>query len=171
MTVVLAIGLLAVGIALIVVEVLIPSFGLFSLMSIACIGGSIAVGFAESTTLGLILVGVGIVGIPTAIAFGFRLLSTTKFGDRLLLRAPDTPEAVGAIYDANRRWIGRRGTAATPLRPAGTADIDGERIPVVTEGELLDAGTPVEVVVVEGNRIVVRPTTAAPALPKTPHAD
>jgi membrane-bound serine protease (ClpP class) len=50
----------------------------------------------------------------------------------------------------------------TPLRPAGTADFDGERIPVVTEGDHVTAGRTVEVVAVEGNRIVVRPVGPDP---------
>ena len=39
---------------------------------------------------------------------------------------------------------------------AGAAEIDGKRLDVVTQGEYLEAGTPVEVLRVEGNRIVVR---------------
>jgi membrane-bound serine protease (ClpP class) len=46
----------------------------------------------------------------------------------------------------------------TELRPAGVVAIDGRRIDVVTGGELVPRGTPVTVVKVEGNRIVVRAT-------------
>ncbi|WP_238473393.1 NfeD family protein [Desulforamulus profundi] len=45
--------------------------------------------------------------------------------------------------------------AATPLRPAGTALIDGKRVDVVTEGEFIMPGTPVLVVMVEGTRVIV----------------
>jgi membrane-bound serine protease (ClpP class) len=56
----------------------------------------------------------------------------------------------------DRRWLGRRGTAVSPLRPAGIADLEGERVDVVSQGEYIDAGAPIEVVGVEGNRVVVR---------------
>jgi membrane-bound serine protease (ClpP class) len=53
-------------------------------------------------------------------------------------------------------WLGRVGRATTPLRPAGIAEIDGERIDVVSEGEMIEAGTTIVVSRVDGNRIVVR---------------
>ena len=37
------------------------------------------------------------------------------------------------------------GTAATVLRPSGVAEFDGVRLDVVTEGEFLSPGTPVQV--------------------------
>jgi membrane-bound serine protease (ClpP class) len=42
------------------------------------------------------------------------------------------------------------------LRPAGIAEIDGERIDVVAEGEMIEAGATIVVSRVDGNRIVVR---------------
>jgi membrane-bound ClpP family serine protease len=42
------------------------------------------------------------------------------------------------------------------LRPSGTASINGRRVDVVTEGGLIERGTAVKVVAVEGARIVVR---------------
>lgn len=52
--------------------------------------------------------------------------------------------------------IGASGISVTPLRPAGTAAIGGERIDVVTEGGFIDAQTAISVVKVEGGRVVVK---------------
>ena len=52
--------------------------------------------------------------------------------------------------------IGARGTALSPLRPAGIADLGGTRTDVVSQGEYVLAGEPIEVTRVEDNRIVVR---------------
>ncbi|MBC7707174.1 MAG: nodulation protein NfeD [Rhodoferax sp.] len=57
--------------------------------------------------------------------------------------------------DADQRWLGRTGVTMTPLRPAGLITIDGQRIDVVSEGELIESGQPIRVVRVDGNRIVV----------------
>jgi len=46
--------------------------------------------------------------------------------------------------------------ATSVLRPACIAEIEGKRVDVVSEGELIDAGQIVEVTHVDGNRIVVR---------------
>jgi membrane-bound serine protease (ClpP class) len=64
--------------------------------------------------------------------------------------------SLGYVTSESRmHFLGREGRAATVLRPAGLADIDGVRLDVVTEGEFLDAGTPVVVIKVEGSRVVV----------------
>jgi hypothetical protein len=52
--------------------------------------------------------------------------------------------------------LGKEGVALTLLRPSGKALIDGRRIDVVTEGALVEKGSPVRVMDVEGARVVVR---------------
>ena len=44
--------------------------------------------------------------------------------------------------ESDLTWLGKRGTAASPLRPAGIAEIEGERVDVVSEGEFIEAGAP-----------------------------
>ncbi len=53
-------------------------------------------------------------------------------------------------------YLGQFGTAVTLLRPSGTAEIDGVRLSVVSEGGFIAEGTRVQVVMVQGSRIVVR---------------
>jgi membrane-bound serine protease (ClpP class) len=67
--------------------------------------------------------------------------------------------------DAHEVLVGRAGTALTPLRPAGTALIDGARVDVVADGEFVPKGARVEVVQREGHRVVVR---AAPGVALDP---
>jgi membrane-bound serine protease (ClpP class) len=52
--------------------------------------------------------------------------------------------------------VGAHGVALTDLRPAGAAQIDGERVDVVAEAGYLPAGSTLVVVVDEGYRRVVR---------------
>ena len=49
-----------------------------------------------------------------------------------------------------------RGVAISQLRPSCAAFINGKRVDVITEGMLIDRGASVEVVCVEGMRVVVR---------------
>jgi len=53
-------------------------------------------------------------------------------------------------------YLGQFGIAVTLLRPSGTVEIDDVRLSVVTEGEFIPLGTRVQVVMVQGSRIVVR---------------
>ena len=75
-------------------------------------------------------------------------------GNRLVLGTD-----VGGAHDAG--LVGARGVALTDLRPAGAAEIDGERVDVVAEAGFLTAGSPVVVVVDEGYRRVVRAAPSA----------
>lgn len=89
---------------------------------------------------------------------GIKLLSKINFWQRLMLGMRQQRDTG---YTAPRRelkrFLGQEGVTITPLRPAGTVDVGGERLDVVTEGGYVPAGTKVSVVNVEGGRIVVRP--------------
>jgi len=62
---------------------------------------------------------------------------------------------IGDEYRGSAR-IGDLGRSEGPLRPGGKATFDGMLVDVVTQGEYLDAGTPIEVIERRGNRVVVR---------------
>jgi membrane-bound serine protease (ClpP class) len=51
--------------------------------------------------------------------------------------------------------VGQEGVALTDLRPSGMAQVSGERIDVVTEGEYISAGRKVRVLRSEGYRLIV----------------
>lgn len=63
------------------------------------------------------------------------------------------PEGAGAL-------AGAEGVATSALRPAGVAEIHGERVDVVSDGDYIPAGEPVVVVRDEGYRRVVRRASA-----------
>ena len=52
--------------------------------------------------------------------------------------------------------LGLVGTATSMLRPAGMAKIGELYVDVVTEGDFIEPGTPIQVIEVEGTRIVVK---------------
>ena len=52
--------------------------------------------------------------------------------------------------------VGAEGVAQTTLRPSGMAAIDGKRLDVVAESDMIMRGSAIKVIAVEGNRIVVR---------------
>jgi membrane-bound serine protease (ClpP class) len=55
--------------------------------------------------------------------------------------------------------VGDRGTAMTFLRPSGKMSIDGEIFDVVTEGEFIEKDTPLKILDIKGNRIIVAKET------------
>ena len=97
-----------------------------------------------------------IVSILGAFAL-LRFLPRLPFGRRLVLdTGMEAEHGYVSAPESDRRWQGRTGTALSPLRPAGIADFDGSRVDVVSDGSFIEAGTLIEVIRVEGNRIVVR---------------
>ena len=52
--------------------------------------------------------------------------------------------------------VGDQGTADSPLRPSGKMAVGAQLVDVVTDGEFVEAGEVVQVVEIQGNRIVVR---------------
>ncbi|MFJ7949958.1 nodulation protein NfeD [Lysinibacillus sp. NPDC096418] len=78
--------------------------------------------------------------------------------NKLVLKDATTTEE-GYVSNINRTdLLGKVGKTITPLRPAGTMQLGSERIDIVSEGSYIDAGKDVEIIKVEGSRIVVRPT-------------
>jgi membrane-bound serine protease (ClpP class) len=63
-----------------------------------------------------------------------------------------------ANSEASLPKVGELGVAESVLRPSGKVLFNKQLIDVVTEGDYLDPGTPVEVIRREGNRIIVRKT-------------
>lgn len=52
--------------------------------------------------------------------------------------------------------VGLQGVAESDLRPSGKAMLEGRLFDVITEGDYVEAGRAVEVLRIEGNRIIVR---------------
>lgn len=165
----LAIVLLLLAMALVTLELMIPSFGLLSLMAAASYAFAIAEAFDYGATFGWTIVGVGILLLPIALALGLRLLPKTPIGRRLLLEGPQ-PENIqrGTLAPERASLLGRTGTALTDLRPAGTALFDSERLDVVSDGPFVPKGTQVTIVAVQGLRSVVRPVSSDSTLRDNP---
>jgi membrane-bound ClpP family serine protease len=92
-------------------------------------------------------------------SLAWRIVPRMPLLKRMYLPAPEpaAPGSSGVEATAPAALIGRTAAAATVLRPAGVVEIDGERLDVVTNGEFVEAGRPVRIVAIEGNRIVVEP--------------
>jgi len=94
----------------------------------------------------LILVGV-------AIVLWIRLFPRSRVG-RMMTVSKDLATSKSS-QDGLPELLGKRGEAISGLRPSGFALIEGHRVDVVTEGGMLAKGEPIEVIRVEGNRVVV----------------
>lgn len=88
-----------------------------------------------------------------------RFLPQIPLADRLILSPPsDRPEDSVLMpgVEQAQALLGLTGTAQSTLRPAGLAKIGEQFVDVVSEGDYIEAGTSIQVVEVEGTRIVVK---------------
>lgn len=159
--------LVGIGVALLAVEVFVlpgtTVAGFAGVLALVAGLGLTLVGAGATTSAIVTALGRVALSILVAIAGALgllRLLPSLPFGRRLVLQT-DMDAGAGFVSapDTDRQWLGRPGTAVSPLRPSGIADIDGARVDVVSDGVFLDAGSPIVVTRVDGNRIVVRRAT------------
>jgi membrane-bound serine protease (ClpP class) len=156
--------LVGAGLVLLTVEIfVIPGFGIAGAAGIAALLAGLAMSLVGAgATLTVIGVAIARVAVSAAVAIAtsimvLHFLPRVPLGRRLMLEtALGAGEGYASAPDRDLGRLGRAGHALSPLRPAGFADIDGERIDVVSEGEMIEAGAPVIVTRVDGNRIVVR---------------
>ena len=152
------------GVILLVLEVfVIPGFGIAGVLGIvAILAGLVLSLVGAGDTSEVIFKAAGRVVFSLLIALVaslvmLRFLPRLPFGRRLILETGlGAGHKHGSAPDSDLRWMAKKGRASSPLRPAGIAEIEGERVDVVSEGELIDAGEVIEVTRVDGNRIVVR---------------
>jgi membrane-bound serine protease (ClpP class) len=156
--------LVASGFVLLVLEIfVIPGFGLAGVLGIGALLAGLSLSLiGGGATWEFVAIAIGRVLISVVLALAaslllLRFLPRLPFGRQLIL---ETGLAAGEGYasapESDNRWLGKIGTAFSPLRPAGIAVINGERVDVVSDGEFIDAGMPIVVTRVDGNRIVVR---------------
>lgn len=155
--------LVVAGIVLLGVEVfLIPGFGVVGALGIAALLAGLVLSLigsgASSQFVMLALARVG-ASLAVALIASFvllRYLPRSRFGRTLILDTQlDTGHGYASAPLGDAALLGRTGRAVTPLHPAGIASFDGERVDVVSRGDHIAAGSVVEVVRVDGNRVVV----------------
>jgi len=156
--------LLGLGVIAVAVEVfLLPGFGVAGIVGAFLIGAAMVLAMLGNFPTGsdvvqaLAVLGASVV-ITLAVAFAWfrHLPNSRRFGG--LIHQEASLSAEGYVSALPRgELVGRTAVASTDLRPAGVADLDGERIDVVTEGEYVSAGTSIEILRAEGYRHVVRP--------------
>ena len=153
----LDIVLLVVGVILIMVEVFVtPGIFVPAILGIAAIITSLVRVFQEQSVA---VLGWGTLFASLLIIGVFWLFPRSRLvsGLRLDTRLAKGGVSAGMEDEATpEELLGQTGIAQSDLRPAGVARIGGRRLDVVTQGDFVMAGTPVEVMLVAGSRIVVR---------------
>ncbi len=155
------------GLALIVLEALvIPGFGVAGLGGIGLMIYGLYLLLLPDIPVGEEVLGqamdgflIGLVGAVIGLVLLVKLMIKTKFWEQLT--APDTQKKEDG-YSNTLGWEslqGETGIADTDLHPSGWVRVKDQRIFVVSEGEFIEEGKEIQILSVDGNRVLVRELT------------
>lgn len=158
--------LIGVGALLLAGEILlIPGFGIAGFLGVLALVAGLYLSFlgsyptpAEIWNAGfrmLTVVVVVAIGIGVMLVF----LPHTPLWARLSLKtrlAKGSGQSQGPEIPPPAPLLGAEGMTLTPLLPSGTGLFQGRRLDIISEGEYISVDTPVMIVHIEGNRLVVR---------------
>ncbi len=155
-------ALMLLAFLLVAAELFVPSHGILAIVAFLAALASVIMAFSVSAAAGVAFALVLLIATPVVFYWAIRIYPSTAVGRRVLLKNPLAAATDGFKDDTVRleALLGRRGTAMTLLRPAGSVDIDGHRIDAVSESEMIAPGTPIEVLRISGRRVIVKPAPA-----------
>ena len=169
--------LLLLGLAVMMLEVFIPSGGILGFVSVTAILAAVGTAFLQiGVVAGMLVLAITVVAVPTTLSLAFRWFPETSLGRRVL---PPPPDPADVLPDATRRrqlreFVGRGGLAVDELLPWGAVEIGDVIVEAMSESGPIAPGTGIEVVGVQGMALVVRrverddSSTQQPAQPMQP---
>lgn len=143
------------GLILLVIEAIVPGFGLPGISGIILVilGTILAMG-SLSTALMSISIAIIITAIITMllVKYGHR----SPFLDKIVLTTHQKDEEGYLSSFTKDEYLGKEGITISELRPSGIIEIDGKRLDALSDGTFIPKQTNIEVVRVEGSKIIVR---------------
>ena len=144
--------LLILGLGFVIVELYAPGFGIPGVIGCTSLVGFILIA-GQNTTQRLILAGILIAICAILFVLFFTLLSKKRLPKSLIL---DISEESYSGAEDMQFLLGKTGIVLSTCRPAGNADFNGQKLDVVSRGEFIEKDAKIEVIEIEGNRIVVK---------------
>ena len=137
------------------IEMVVPGFGLFGVLGIAGILGGVFLALGgDGAAVGWMALSM----LIASVLFWWLLkrLPSSPLGRRLILEDAETSAAGFRTQTVRQELLGKTGIVVTPLRLSGTIRLNNEILDVVSEGEFLPVGCKVVVIQLRGATIVVR---------------
>lgn len=144
------------GFGAIILEFFVPSAGIIGLIGGGCVIAGIVFTYLNYGRLaGSIFLLVSAIIGPIIVILYFKLFPGSIIGKRLILKNEFKQSEGFTAGKKKNISVGDRGKTTTKLRPVGSALINNELVDVTTDGEFIDKDSDIEVVEIDGNRIIV----------------
>jgi len=147
---------LVLGLALVIFEMFTPGFAVPGITGLLLLIATVVM-TVNTFAQGLVMVMFLLVILTVMLLVAMRSASKGALARSPLVHQKNesTDDGFTSNEDMNY-FLGKKGIAATTLRPAGIGDFDGVKLDVLSEGEFIVQGSEITIVKVEGRRIVVR---------------
>ncbi len=145
---------LIAGVALLVVEVFVPGFGLPGISGMVLLVAGVVLtwnNYGMAAGLSVSLIALALAGI--AVSMSIKSASHGRISRSALILKDETP---AADNEALAALLGQEGVTTSVLSPVGMAEFDGVRLEVLSECAYLGKDVKVVVHRIEGNHIIVR---------------
>lgn len=151
----LGILLLIAGFILIGIELVLPGFSAPGISGIICLLAGIFVLADSVMEAAIITIAVlAVLGILMVVLLG--LISKGRLKTPIILEE-EQKRTDGYLSSSDLNYLlGKKGIAETDLRPAGVARIEDIKFDVMSEGIYITKGTLLEIIRVEGSKLIVR---------------
>ncbi len=146
--------LFALGIVLLLVEVIVPGGILGVIGGLMMFGGCIMAFVEFGTWGGMLALATAVVVAVVAFYLEFRVLPKTAIGKRAFLTKEITGVSAAFGLDAHE-FIGKSAEALTMLSPSGYILIDGKRYEAFCQSGQVPAGAALEVTGADNFRLIV----------------
>ena len=151
----LVITLILLGLLLILAEVfLIPGFGVTGILGLLSLGGSCFYAFYQlCNPAGIVVLMADLAAILVIVVFMLR----AKTWKRMTLNTNIDSKAVDSVAEVLS--VGDKGKTMTRLAPMGSARFTDDVYEVKALEGMIDPGVDIEVVLIEDNKVYVKPVT------------
>lgn len=152
----LAPAIFFLGVVLLAIEIfVIPGFGITGILGIFGIAAGIFMSFGiNNIAQATLVVFVSLISdIILIIILARFILKSKGFKNKMALETDTAGYHSSVSYDD---LLGLEGITETLFRPSGNIIIDGKKYDAITEGEFINKGAKIKVILVEGNKIVVK---------------
>ena len=146
---------LLAGFIFVGIEMIVPGFSVPGISGIVCLIAGVFL-LADTVMEGFFITVIVLALLGILMAVMLYLLSKGKFRSPIILEE-EQKSTEGYLSSSDLKYLlGKKGVAMTDLRPTGVGQIDRINFDVISEGNYISAGEPVEIIKVEGSKLIVR---------------
>ena len=141
------------GVALLILEVFIPGFGISGMLGIVFLMGSFFLvlgGGTEAVRWLLLSLGLAVAGVYVLSKY----ITSTSIYNRLILKEGNADLGV-TKKNVNENLLRQVGVTITQMRPTGKIKIEEKQYDALTSGEFLEVGESIVIVKIQGGQIYV----------------